>query len=332
MSKTVIWAALVGLAVSTGAVLWLGAGQILNAILSIGWIGLVYVVSWQLAVYLLLGLAWWVVCPGASLWIVVWGRLVREGGVTCLPFSELGGVAFGARAVMLGGLSFARAAASSIVDVITEGIALAPFLMFGLVMLLARKPGSPLAWPLAIGAGALLLGSAAAILQRTRLARLLRTATAWLLQRWVKDAPQRAEELHRAIDALFARPGRVAGASALHVLCWCGGAGNVWIGYHLLGARPTILEALAIESCFSGILSVGFLMPGGLGVQELTYVGVGRLFGMPTPLSLALSLVRRARDLIIGGPALLVWQGIEASQLWRRGSPGAASRVVLPPS
>ncbi len=318
MSKTVLWAALVGLAVSTGAVLWLGAGQILHAILSIGWLGLVYVVSWQLAVFVLLGVAWWVVCPGASLWIVVWGRLVREGGVTCLPFSEVGGLAFGARAVMLGGLSFARAAASSIVDVITEGIALAPFLMFGLAMLLARKPGSSLARPLAIGAAGLLLGSALVLWQRRRLTRLLRRSTAWLLHRWVKEAPQRAEELHRAIDDLFAQRGRVAGASALHALCWCAGAGNVWISYHLLGAKPTILEALAIESCFSGILSVGFLMPGGLGVQELTYVGIGRLFGMPAPLSLALSLIRRARDLIIGGPALLVWQGIEAKQLWHR--------------
>jgi uncharacterized membrane protein YbhN (UPF0104 family) len=169
------------------------------------------------------------------------------------------------------------------------------------------------------------------IWQRKRLARLLRTATAWLLQRWVKDAPQRAEELHRAIGDLFDQHGRVAGASVLHALCWCGGAGNVWIAYHLLGARPTILEALAIESCFSGILSVGFLMPGGLGVQELTYVGIGRLFGMPAPLSLALSLIRRARDLIIGGPALLVWQGIEAKQLWHRRPPGAASSTVVPP-
>lgn len=47
--------------------------------------------------------AWRLLCPGAKLWAVVWGRLVREGGVNILPLSEFGGLAFGARAVALAG-------------------------------------------------------------------------------------------------------------------------------------------------------------------------------------------------------------------------------------
>jgi putative membrane protein len=319
VKKTAIWVALAGLAVGTGAVIWLGSGRILHAALAVGWLGLAYVVCWQLAVFVFLGIAWWVVCPGASPGIMIWGRLVREGALTCLPLSAFGGLAIGTRALMLGGVDFADAAASSVVDVIAEGISLAPFLAFGLVVLLARQPGSSLAIPLGIGIAALVLGGGATFLFRNRLARVLRAAIEWLLRRTVRDVRQRADELHRALKDLFGRHGRVAAGSTIHLVCWCAGAGNVWIGYHLLGAKPGVLDALAIESIFSGVLSFGFLVPGGLGVQELTYVGIGRLFGMPAPLSLALSLLRRARDLVIGAPPLLVWQALEARRLRETG-------------
>jgi hypothetical protein len=84
------------LAVASAVIVWLGAGHILAAITHIGPMGLVYVLSWQLTVFIGLGLAWWV--------------------------------------------NFALAASSSIVDVVTEGIALAPFVLFGLVMLVSRWP------------------------------------------------------------------------------------------------------------------------------------------------------------------------------------------------
>lgn len=311
MRKTLA-AALAGLALGTGAVIWLGAGHILHTVLKIGWLGLVYVVAWQFAVFVLLGAAWWVLVPSVALRTVIWGRLVREGGETCLPFSELGGLVFGARAIMLSGVDFSTAGASSIVDVICEGIALAPFLLFGLVMLLARNPGSSLVLPLALGLGALLIGGGVAFLLRSKLAAFLHNGVARQLQPWVRDAPERAGALESAIDGLLHRYKRVVCASLLHLLSWFGGGGNVWIAYHLLGATPSIIDAFAIESILSGVLAIGFLVPAGFGVQELTYVGVGTMFGMPAHVSLSLSLIRRARDIVIGAPSLLLWQGTEA--------------------
>ncbi|MDB6089317.1 MAG: hypothetical protein JWN85_2101 [Gammaproteobacteria bacterium] len=316
MNRTVTVAiALAGLALGTGAVIWLGAGHVIEAALQIGWLGLVYVVSWQLAVYVLLGVAWWVLCPSVRLWTVIWARLVREGGQTCLPFSEIGGLVFGARALMLGGVDFARAAASSIVDVVAEGIGLAPFLLFGLITLLARKPGPSVTLPLSIGLGILLLSGGTAFLFRRQLAKLLRVGTSRLLKPWVKDAPKLADELQQTAEDLLHQYRKVATSSFIHLLCWCGGGANVWIAYHLLGAKPSVGEALAIESMLSTVLAIGLLVPAGLGVQELTYVGIGGIFGIPAHLSFALSLIRRARDIIIGAPALLVWQALEARQL-----------------
>lgn len=316
MNKTLtIAVALLGLGLATAAVVWLGAGKIFHAILAIGLRGLVVVLLWQLMVFVVLGFGWWCVCPGARLWNVIWGRLVREGSEICLPFSELGALVFGARALMVSGVDLTLAGASSIVDVITEGIGLAPFVLLGLVIILALKPGSSLVLPMAAGVFALAAGGAASFFLRKRLRALVDFGVRHLLQKWVRDAPDQARRMEDKIAELFRQRQRIAGAAAIHFIAWCGGGGNVYIAYRLLGAHVTIPQALAIEALLSSILSVGFLIPAGAGVQEFSYLALGHLFGVPPHLSLALSLIRRARDILIGAPALGVWQLLEARQL-----------------
>src|SRR6185312_8253446 len=311
-------AALAGLAMGTAVVLALGAGQIWQSLLRVGWLGLAYVVLWQLAVFVPQTAGWWAVCPGAAPARIYWARLVREGGLTCLPLSAVGGLAFGTRAAVLGGVGWARAAASSVVDTISEGVSLAPFVVFGLVILGERRVGAPQAE--LIGGGLAVLGAAAVAIWffRSKLAGIGERTLAALLRRWREDAAARVQELRGEFTRLFHDRPRFWSAAALHGLGWAAGSGNIWIGYRLLGARPTVVESLALEGLFSGALSVGLLVPGALGVQELSYVGIGRLFGLPAPLSLALSLIRRARDLVIGGPALLSWQALEVRRLRRR--------------
>ena len=59
------------------------------------------------------------------------------------------------------------------------------------------------------------------------------------------------------------------------------------------------------------MLATAILVPGYAGVQEAAYAGVGALFGQPPELSLGVSLLRRARDLALGVPILLIWQSVE---------------------
>lgn len=318
MRKGAKWAAVIGLLLGTGAIVWLGAGHIFQAILRVGWMGLAYVVAWQLFVFVLLGLSWWIVCPDRPAWVWIWGRLVRDGGGTCLPFSGMGGLVIGTRAVVLCGVRFSRAVASTVVDQIAEAIALVPFMLFGWLVLLFRKAGTSMVAPAGGGLGALLLVGLVAFLARKRGAVLLRKVTTRILSLWEKDAPQRTASLERELGAVFQRKGRVVGSSCAHLVCWCAGSGNVWIGYHVLGAHPTFLQALAMEGIFSLALAAGFLVPGAFGVQELGYAGIGRLFGLPASVSLALSLIRRARDIVLGAPCLLIWQVAEARHLKRR--------------
>jgi len=66
--------------------------------------------------------------------------------------------------------------------------------------------------------------------------------------------------------------------------------------------------------------SVGVLVPNALGVQEAAYTVLTPLFGAGAELGLAVSLLKRARDIVLGVPVLLVWQAIEG----RRALAGAA--------
>ena len=123
------------------------------------------------------------------------------------------------------------------------------------------------------------------------------------------------DTLQGRLNRLYERPGRIAAASLVHLLAWLAGAAWVWLAYRLLGAPIRIGEAVAIEGVASGILSVSFLVPAALGVQEAAYVALGSLFGLDPHLSFGLSLLRRGRDLAIGIPVLLAWQATELRRL-----------------
>jgi hypothetical protein len=86
----------------------------------------------------------------------------------------------------------------------------------------------------------------------------------------------------------------------------------------LIGAPVSYGAALALESLLFAARSLGFFAPNALGVQEGAYALLAPLIGLDIADALALSLVKRARDIVIGAPALLLWQRAEAARLWRK--------------
>ena len=70
-----------------------------------------------------------------------------------------------------------------------------------------------------------------------------------------------------------------------------------------------------IEALLSAMAAIAFLVPVNAGVQEAGYAGLGAIFGIAPELSLGVSLVRRARDVVIGVPILLIWQSVEMRRL-----------------
>jgi hypothetical protein len=60
--------------------------------------------------------------------------------------------------------------------------------------------------------------------------------------------------------------------------------------------------------------SAAIFIPNALGIQEAAYAMLMPLFGLTASVGLALSLLKRARDIAIGVPILLVWQAAEGGR------------------
>jgi hypothetical protein len=72
-----------------------------------------------------------------------------------------------------------------------------------------------------------------------------------------------------------------------------------------------------VESIQQAVRAASFLVPGGIGVQEESYLMLGSAIGLPSDASLALALIRRVRELSFGIPGLIAWQFTEGHRLFR---------------
>ena len=91
-----------------------------------------------LGTFVLLGAAWLVAAPGkppGRLGLFAWARMLREAVADLLPFSQLGGLVIGARALTVAGVTPARVYASLIVDMTAEMAAQLVFTLFGLAII-----------------------------------------------------------------------------------------------------------------------------------------------------------------------------------------------------
>jgi putative membrane protein len=124
--------------------------------------------------------------------------------------------------------------------------------------------------------------------------------------------------LDEAIRVMYQNHGNLAWSFLHHTIGWIVGALEVWITLWLMGIPFGVTESLILESLGQAIRSIGFAVPGALGIQEGGYMLLGTVFGLTHETGLAISLVKRVREIIKGTPALLAWQYIEGHKLVRR--------------
>jgi glycosyltransferase 2 family protein len=309
---------LIGLLLGTALIGWFGFARVAQATLSVGAPGFAAVCAWQMVLFATLGLCWYVLLPrgpGWRLWVAIWGRMVRDAAGGLLPFSLVGGFVLGARVVTLQGVSWPAATASTIIDLTTEFLAQIGLVLIGVLILSARSPGSAVTLPVCLGLiGALAIGGVFIWLQRgaaAPFASLLSRVGRRILGGTASGVDAHMAAIQKAMTAIYATPLRIALATALHLLAWFGTGCASFIAFRLLGADIDFLAALGIEALLHAVLASAILVPGYAGVQEAAYAGVGALFGQPAELALGVSLLRRARDIALGVPILLIWQFVE---------------------
>ena len=317
MKRLSIALAALGLLVGTVLVGWFGFDRVVDAVLSVGWGGFALLIAWQLLLFAVLAAAWSIIAGRSdiALGVFFWGRMVRDSATTCLPFSPVGGFVLGARSITLLGVSWPLATASLVVDVTAEVLAQMVFALIGLCILIAHDPFTPLAQPIAIGIGVAVAAMAAFIWAQQGAGAIFDKLGRRIAGHWFDDAQERVAVLQDEIGLIYGRTLRLALGAFLHLLGWIGTAIGTWIGFNLLGVDIDLDDAIAIEALLHAVLAVAFLVPGYAGVQEAAYAGLGMLFGVPPDIALGMSLLRRAKDLAIGVPVLLVWQFLEVRRL-----------------
>jgi putative membrane protein len=257
----------------------------------------------------------------------VWGRLIRDSASEALPLSQIGGYLFGARALTLSGVASSFAAASTVVDVTVELVAQLGYVLLGLALLYGFRPGSTPIAPIlgCVGLMGALVSLFVAV--QARGAGLAEKAWARMAHELLGREIIRSSTIQTEIRAIHSESATLALAATIHLTTWVWGGAETWLTLRLMGVPLPFSAALVIDSLLYGARSIAFMVPNAFGVQEGALVLLGSLFGVGPDTALALSFIKRGRDLIIGIPALLVWQAIEGRRAWREQAidPGKAS-------
>ena len=321
MRLGVVLAIGLGLAVATTVAALVGFSAVFAAVQRVGPVGLAVLCAYSAAPFVLLGTAWFALFNPARArqWpVFIWGRIIRDSAGELLPFSQLGGFVIGARAVIERGVAPTVAFSTTVVDITTELIAQLGFTGLGVGLLVMRlgAPGSDSALLAAavIGLGLSIAGAVVFIAFQRRGGGMIERLTA----RFLPGAATQTALVIQAIDGIYRRPVRIAVAVAVHLCAWVASAVGIWLALHAAGVEIDLSAVLAIESLVGAVRSAAFVAPMGIGVQEASYALLGPVFGVGPELSLAISLLKRARDLVIGAPALLTWQGLEGARLIAR--------------
>ncbi|MDB5647539.1 lysylphosphatidylglycerol synthase domain-containing protein [Methylobacterium sp.] len=331
---------LVGTLLGLALGIWLVATNDLTAIADafgrVGALGLAGIVLVRIVILLLCGMAWGQTIrgvpgigrAGSGAFVVL--RFVREGINVLLPVASVGGEVVGGRLLTFWGATGALAAASIMVDMLFQAGTQAGFALLGVGLLLqvSGEAAHGLAiWVLRALAVTALLLTAFVLAQRSPAMRAAaRRGFAWfrrVLRGHEPADPAPGGSVYDALDAVWmpARWRNLSASILLHAAAWLLGAVEIGIALACIGIHSVgLAEILIIEALSQAIKSAAFPVPSGLGVQEGGFVLLGGLFGIDAGTALALSLVKRVPDVVLGLPALILWQTLEA----RRGT-------ILPP-
>jgi putative membrane protein len=249
---------------------------------------------------------------------LLWIGAVREAINRLLPAAGVAGEVVGVRLARLRLPDTTAISATVIVEVLVTIVVLYLFCGIGVVLMAHIAAGLGQVW---IIAASLVLSLPLPLLAWW----LLRHGAVFeRLEAWAARllGPGNRVGLHldgARLDAevkrLFAERGLLVRAMAWQLAAYLLGTFETWYALSLLGHPVGIAAALAIEALTQASRHATFLVPAGLGVQEAAVLLFGYLAGVGGDVALSLALVKRMREIVVGVPALLSWQWVEARRM-----------------
>ena len=236
-----------------------------------------------------------------------------------LPVATIGGDLVKARQLIRYSVAGADAVASVVLDKTVHLISILLWTLIGLGALISINPSPRLIMAVIIGWVVFALGLAGFIVvQRAGafgwFAHLaVNAAKRDRLQTWVEGATN----VDARIREVYQRPKAILKSSALTLGARMVMTGEVWLAAHLMGYPIGLDESIMLKSLSIALRSAAFVVPGGLGIQEGSFIVLGAIAGLPADLMLSVSLATRLRELVASVPGLLAWQYAESRMVWR---------------
>ncbi|CAB3794332.1 hypothetical protein LMG28688_03912 [Paraburkholderia caffeinitolerans] len=323
MSRVAILLLSVGTALFIALLAWQGIGSVTGALAAAGW-GLALVAAFHV-VPLVLDAGAIAVLFRKSGQVdrrdAVLARWSGESVNSLLPAGQIGGPVVMVRQLAQRGMAMRDAAAAITVSTTLQALAQIVFAVFGIVLFsvyAADEAPRNLGVAALIATGVLggLIGLFYVAQRRGLFGRVLRLASKVFGKRDWSALATRADAVDAAVKALYADRSRAAASFALSFVGWLVGTVEVWLALHFLGHPVSWVDALLLESIGQAIRGAAFAIPGSLGVQEGGYLLLAPLVGLPPEAALALSLAKRAREIVLGLPGLLYLHISERS--WQR--------------
>jgi putative membrane protein len=312
---------LAGALLLTALIIRQGAADVITAVASVGW-GLAAIAALHIGKLWADTTGWLMVIPKndrlpthTALWIHWLGESVSD----LLPTARIGGDIITARLAAVEGMPLVTAIAGMLVDVTACLFAKIIYTILGFALLVWATGQTSLAGPaiivIAVGASAIAGFYSVQRLGVFRwgaaLASRLTRSSSW------EALKQGGETLDKTVRRFYGRRRGILACCAFAAISWIISAGEIWLALFALGVNSSFTTALILESVAQAVRGALFIVPGALGVQESGYLIVGGLLGIHGETALALSLIRRVRELTLGIPGLVVWQVIEGGRLWR---------------
>lgn len=331
MTRAATWLLSAGALIFVGVLASQGLPAVLSTLAVASW-GLVLVALFHLVPLALDAVAMRVLfAPYASaspLRDAVLTRWAGESANSFLPAGQLGGPVLMARHLAHRGMPMAGAAAAITVTTTLQVVAQILFALLGVALLGAQaghfsEHALRVSALIASGFLAVQIGGFYLLQRRGLFSKLIRVASRFAGKRDWSHWVSRAEAIDLAVQGIYGRGGGVAASFLLSLVGWLVGTGEVYLVMLFLGHPVSWLAALLLESLGQAIRGAAFAVPGALGVQEGGYLLLAPLAGLPPDAALALSLAKRAREILLGLPGLLYLH------FWER--PGATTTRPVPP-
>jgi putative membrane protein len=312
MTRTASWLLSIGVLLFVGVLLSQDLPAILATLGHAGW-GLLLVALFHLLPLVIDAMAICVLIERAlsahPLRDSLLARWVGESANSLMPAGQIGGPVLMARHLAQRGLALEEAAAAITVSTTLQTFAQIAFALLGIVVLGQTTHFSPAALrTAALIASAFLaiqVGGFYLVQRRGLFSKLMNAVRRFSRKRDWSQWVAQAQAIDLAVQRTYRRNGAVTASFLLSLVGWIAGTGEVFLIARFLGTPVSWRDAFVLESLGQAIRGAGFAIPGALGVQEGGYLLLAPLAGLAPDAALALSLAKRARELLLGLPGLL---------------------------